>query len=373
MNFIAIQGEHAISSVGSHQPQCRTGYETIVAQRTSEMFAVVAKQPGTVRSVNATGIIVDYADGSAQGYILGRRFGNAAGLTLAHFIVTPLKEGDKFEVGAPICYNNGFFEPDFFNPKQICFKNSMTANTVLWESPDTHEDSSVISKELSRKLAAKVTKPKIVEVRFDQSVVGLVEVGQEVTADTPLCYIEDEVTANNKLFDAASIETLKAVSQQSPRAKVKGVVERIEVLYHGDIEDMSEALQQLAKAGDKDLRKRAQSTGSTAFTGQVDGGFRIEGNPLMPDCMAIRIYITSDVKSSTGDKAVFANQLKTVHGRVMEEEMTTEDGEVIDAIFGMKSIEARIVISPLMIGFVNQLLNVGAKRAIEIFRGRAKA
>lgn len=373
VNFIAIQQEHAIACEGYHQFTVRTGYDSIVAQRTSELFAVVAKQPGTVRSVAPTGLIVDYDDGSAQGYVLGRRFGNAAGLTIAHQVVTPLAEGDRFAVGEPICYNDGFFEPDFFNPKQIVLKNAVNATTVLLESVDTHEDSSAISKRMSQLLSTRITKVKTIEVKFSQSVSNLVKVGDHVTSDSALCFIEDEVTANNKLFDQSSIETLRAVSAQSPRAKVKGVVERIEVFYHGDKEDMSPSILELANAGDKELRKRAQATNSTAFTGKVDGGFRIDANPLAVDAMAIRVYITSHVPSGVGDKGVFANQMKTVHGRVIEEEITTEDGTLVDAFFGMKSIEARIVESPIIIGTTNTLLRVIGEQAVALYRGQAVA
>ena len=372
VNFIAIQQEHGVACDGYHQASVRTGYDSIVAQRTTEMFAVVAKQPGVVRSVSPTGIIVDYADGSSQGYTLGRRFGNAAGLTIAHNVVTLLNEGVSFQPGDPICYNDGFFELDFFNPKQIVLKNAMDVTTVLWESVGTHEDSSEISKAVADKLTTRITKVKTVQVKFAESVSQLVKPGDEVTSDSVLCFIEDSVTASNRIFDQASIETLKAVSAQSPRAKVKGVVERVEIYYHGDKEDMSESLQELATVGDKELKKRALSIGEPAYTGKIDGGFRVDNNPLPVDCMAIRIYITSNIPSGVGDKGVFAHQMKTVHGRVIEEQMHTEDGTPIEAVFGMKSIEARIVESPIIIGTTTTLLKAIAKKAIAAYRGQAE-
>jgi hypothetical protein len=372
VNFIAIQAEHAIACEGYHQNTLRTGYDTVVAQRTSELFAVVAKQAGKVQSVEDEGMIVEYADGSVQGYKIGRQFGNAAGLTIAHHIVTPLKQGDRFKAGDPVCYHDGFFEPDFFNKKQIVLKNALNVTTALLESTDTHEDSSAISKKISSLLSTKITKVKTILVKFSESVSELAHAGQDVTADTPLCIIEDAVTANNKLFDETSLKTLKAISANSPRAKVKGTVERVEIFYHGDKEEMSESLRALADQGDKELKKRAQASHSPVFTGKVDGGFRIQNNPLAVDCMAILIYITSTVSSGVGDKGVFANQMKTVHGRVIEEPVKTEDGTPVDAFFGMKSIEARIVESPVIIGSTNSLLKVLAKRAVAIYRGQQK-
>ena len=69
-------------------------------------------------------------------------------------------------------------------------------------------------------------------------------------------------------------------------------------------------------------------------------------------------------------KGVFANQMKTVFGDVMEGQMTTEAGEEIDAIFGAKSIEGRIVNSPIHIGTTATLVKAIQKGFIDIYRGR---
>jgi hypothetical protein len=279
----------------------RTGYDAVIAHRTYDLFAYTAKKPGIVKSLDEVGIVVEYTDGETQGYEIGRRFGNAAGLIIPHSVVTNLKIGDSIAVGDVIVYNTGFFEPDFFNPKQIVLKNSATVKTVLWESSQTLEDASTISTKSANLLKTKLTKKKDIVVSFDQSVSNLVKVGQVVDADSILCIIQDAVTADNKLFDDQSIDTLRAVSGQSPRAHVKGIVERIEIFYHGDKEDMSLSLQELATKGDKELKKRATSLEQPVYSGSVDGGFRIDSDQLGLDSLAIRIYITSEVTASVGD------------------------------------------------------------------------
>lgn len=300
-NFIAIQQSHSISCDGYHQYTVRTGYDPVIAHRSYALFAFTAKKPGAVTSVDEKGVIVEYEDGQIEGYEIGRRFGNAAGLIIPHQIVTPLKPKDKVAVGDVIVYNSGFFEPDFFNPKQVVLKNSINVKTVLWESIQTFEDSSSISKRVADKLTTSITKVKDIILTFDQAVSKLVKPGDKVTADSVLCLIEDSVTANNKLFDDASIDTLKALSAQAPKANINGVVEKIEVYYHGDKEDMSESLKAAANTSDKEHRKLANSLGRESFTGRVDGGFRIDGNPLGLDQLAIRIYITTSVSAGLGD------------------------------------------------------------------------
>lgn len=346
----------------------RTGYDSVIAHRTSSMFAFTARKPGTVRSVEAKGIIVDYDDETVQGYELGRRYGNAAGLTVAHNIVSSLRVGDKVAVGDVVCYNDGFFEPDFFNPKEVVWKNATNVKTVLWESAQTLEDASLISKRVGDKLSTKITKVKNIVLTFDQSISRLVKVGSAVEADTILCIIEDAITADNKLFDEQSLDTLRALSAQTPRAHVKGVVEKIEVFYHGDKDDMSEPLKALASSSDKELKQFAQATARTVYTGSVDGGFRIEGNPLVLDSLAVRIYITSTVGAGLGDKGAFCNQLKTVFSEVMDDDLISENGDIIDAAFGGTSIAARIVNSPDIIGTTNTLLKVITKKALALYR-----
>lgn len=286
---------------GYHQATVRTGYDQVIAHRSFDMFAITAPQPGKVLSVNKKGIIVEFADGTKQGYQLGRRFGNAAGLVIPHEIATPLKADNVFQVGEPICYNTGFFEIDFFDPKRIVLKNAFNVRTVLWESLQTLEDASSITEKVAGKLVTSVTKVKTVLLAFDQTVTNLVKVGDEVEYDSVLCYIQDEVTAAGKLFTDETIDTLKMLGAQSPRAHVKGKVEAVEVYYHGDKEDMSESILQLAEESDKRFKYIANSQGKKYYSGSVDAGFRTDGNSLPMDCVAIRVYITMQAPCGVGD------------------------------------------------------------------------
>ena len=106
------------------------------------------------------------------------------------------------------------------------------------------------------------------------------------------------------------------------------------------------------------------------YNGRVDNTMRVEGKPLELDNLVINIYITGPVSAGVGDKGVFANQMKTVFGRVMTGINETESGEPIDAIFGYQSISDRIVLSPEIIGTTNTLLKVLSKKVAKIYRGQ---
>lgn len=367
VNFIGIQHAHGVACSGYTQMAVRTGYEQVVAHRTSDLFALTAKKPGKVIEVNDHGIVVHYDDGEVKGYELGRRFGAASGLTIPHTVRAAMKAGQRFKVGELICYNEGFFERDLLNPSGVVWKAGVFAKTALMESTQTLEDSSAISQRLAEKLTTKITKVKDVVVRFDQSVHKLVKVGDVLNSEDILCIIEDAVTENANLFDEKDLDTLRVLSNQAPQAKAKGAVERVEVFYHGDKEDMSESLREIAAASDREMGKRLRAAGKKPFTGSVDEGFRIEGEPLALDTLAIRIYITSEVPAGVGDKGVFANQMKTVFGEVYAGEVKTESGQAIDAIFGQKSIADRIVLSPEIIGTTTVLLDVIGKKALKAY------
>lgn len=367
VNFISIQNSHIIACDGYTQAAVRTGYEQVIGQRTSDLFSYAARQDGKVISKKDTGIVIEYADGTKKGIQLGRRYGSSGGLTIAHSVVSKMEVGTEFKKGDIVAYNEGFFEPDILNPSNVILKTGTTARTVLWESSETHEDASSISRALADKLSTKVTKVKQVVVQFDQHVSNIIAPGTKVEHRTILCTIEDAITSNAGLFDESTLSTLRMFSNQTPQAKTKGVLEKIEIFYNGEKEDMNPSLRKLADAGDRALASSYRSVNKRPLTGQVDESYRIDGDALQIDHLVIKFYLTSDVTAAQGDKGVFANQMKTVFSQVMDYEMITESGEVIDAVFGQKSIDDRIVLSAPTIGTTTTLLDVIAKQAVKIY------
>lgn len=367
VNFIGIQNSHTVACKGYQPPVVRTGYEQVIAHRTGDMFAYSARKPGKVISVSDTGIVIEYEDGEQKGIELGRRFGNAAGLVIPHDVTTDLKVGQKFKEGDIISYNSGFFQRDFLNPSNVVWKSGITVKTALMESTKTFEDSSSISKRVSELLTTKVTYVRTVIINFADTIRKLVKTGDVLEPEDILCIIEDPVTTNAGVFDEETIDTLKMLSAHAPQAKYKGKIERITAYYYGDKEDMSESLRSVANASDRELGSRNRSAGKRAFTGRVDDSFRVDGDPIPLDSMAIQFFITADVPAGTGDKGVFANQMKTVFGDVFEKDIVSESGVKIDAIFGAKSIGDRIVNSPFMIGTTTTLLKIISKKAVAAY------
>lgn len=367
-NFVSIQQSHTIACDGYRQPYLRTGYENVIPHRVSDIFAVTAKKPGKVLKRDDRQIIVEYEDGSKEGVLLGRRYGKAEGSVYPHDILSPLKAGESFEIGDTIAYNSGFFEPDFMNPKALITKNNLVAKTVLYESSQTHEDASSISREISNQLMAKTTKIHSEVVSFKEGIRAVLKPGSQVNPMDTLFIIEDEVTNDAGLFNETTIESLKRIAGNAPQAAVSGTIDRYEVFYLGNKEDMSPSLRSLANISDKAMAEVKEITGYSS--GKVDQEYRVDGDPLLLDTAEIKVYIITQAPSGTGDKAVFANQMKSTHGEVMNYDMHTENGEKIDAVFGFRSISNRIVNSPIIIGTTISLLKTIGKQMTDIYRGK---
>ncbi len=367
VNAINIQQTHVIATKGYRPAPLRTGYEQVLAHRVDDTFAKVAEMDGKVVDLSDDHLTVEYTDGTKVAIETGKRFGVSAGSVYPNEIKTTFKVGEQVKKGDVLAYNEGFFEPTLFNKRQVTWKAGVIARTAILEAGFTLEDSSAITPRLAELLTTRTTKVKTIIVKFDQSIRDLVKAGDKVDLDTILCSIEDSVTANNKLFDEDSLSSLRLLSAMTPRAKVVGTVEKIEVYYHGDIEDMSESLQELATAGDRDRKRKCRKLGTPVVTGSVDQSLRIDGSGLDLGCVAIQVYITSDVGTGIGDKAVFGNQMKTVIGRVLEGVHETESGKPFDAIFGAKSIQDRIVWSPMVIGTTNTLMRVICEKASDVY------
>ncbi len=370
VNFISIQQSAGTFAKGYRALPLRTGYEQIVAHRTDDLFAYTAKARGEVVSVTPRAITVRYENGEEVSVELGRRYGVAAGETFPHEVVTPLRVGDKVDSGDIVSYNSHYFELDRLNPKQVLWKAGVLVKTAIMESTDTLEDSSAISERAAQLLETQLTKVRDIIVKFDQTIHNLVEPGAEVDVESILCTIEDAVTAKNNLFDEVSLDTLRLITANTPKAKFRGRVEKVEVFYHGELDEMSPSLQDLASESDRNRKRRARELKIPYTSGRVDGSMRVDGRNLPLEHAVIRVYITGPMAAGVGDKGVFGNQMKTIFGRVMSGINRTESGEDIDAIFGYTSISDRIVLSPEIIGTTITLLKVMSKRVVDVYRGK---
>lgn len=371
-NFVNIQMGSATASEHYVVTPYRTGGEKLVAHRTSSKHASVATKPGKVIDVDENSITVKYDDKTEQSFPLGRWFGNHEGATYPHDMATTFKKGDKFDERSILAYNAKHFEPDHMSPKQVNWKNGVLATVALIEGEPTFEDSNSISPELSAQLLSETTKVKEVTIKFDQLVTEMMKVGDKVGVESILCTFADDVTGGTGTFTDEVAKTLRKISSHSPRAKVKGHIDKIEVVYHGDLEDMSQTVAEIVKRGDRQRRKEAKAAnGTIADNGSVDGSYRVEGVPLAYNEIAISFYISHMSPMVGGDKGVVANQMKTTVQDLMVGKNEAEDGTKMCAYFGREGIEGRIVGSIYQIGTTNPICIESGRRGLAILRGES--
>lgn len=365
--FAGVQNKQTTHILNPTPMPVRTGYERVIGRRVDELYALYAEEDGVVESVTDKAISVKYKSGKVVNLEIGRRFGNWAGEVIPHEIVTNFTAGDKVKKDVVIAYNKNFFVPDTLDPTQVIHANSVLAKVVLVETGDTLEDSVAISEKFSEVMKSTGTTPRVIKVSFDQEVRGLLKEGTVVEFDSVLCAIENKTAGRSDLFDEKALETLKLISSLTPKAKAFGTVEKIEVFYAGDLEDMSESLRAIAEQSDRQIYKLRKSLGKKAVAGQVEPGFRVGGQAVENDTAIIRVYITGEIPMGIGDKSVVGAQLKCTTARVMEGINESESGQQIDVHFSYQSILNRVVNSPMFLGTTGVLSVHGSAAVVAAY------
>lgn len=370
INFISIQNSSTIPAEGYELSPYVSGYDKVLAYRTDSKFAFMAKGKGTVTSIKDGILKVKYDDEKlgTDAVEIGKVFGIKSGSRIPHDIVTDLSEGSSFNVGDALAYNKNFFAPAPFEKGKLSWKQGVYGNVAFVEYPPSHEDSCRISKRLSDKMVTKMSNVQVEYVKFDQEIRRLIAETKEVKLGDPLCYIEDPITAQSDLLDEASIQTLSSLSNIVPKAEYNGVIDRIEFIYNGDKEDMSESMRKLIDVYDKQLSRKSKAlNGETPPSGHTGQTIRIGGEILGPDVLAIKFYVTETLRESAGDKVVVSHQLKSVPNGVMENDTYTEDGRIVDVFFGYKSPEARQVESCYRLGLMTNLINKLTENVVNMY------
>ena len=171
----------------------RTGYDTIIAHRVDEKFAVVSKGKGKVTEVSNNHITLTYEDGTTDRFKIGLNYGVSTGSVVNNMLVTDYTVGQEVNKGDVVAFHPAHFQRDVFDKSQVLFKNSILSFTTFMESNDTEEDSSAISLKLAGKMEVPVTEVRDIVVSFDDTIRNLVNVGDNVESETPLCTIVNAV------------------------------------------------------------------------------------------------------------------------------------------------------------------------------------
>ncbi len=335
----------------------RTGYEAVIGSRLPDKYVATAKKNGVVKSISKNTMIVTYEElGDKKISLKSWTTKEENGTTYKHDKKTDLKKGDKFKSGDTLSYDTAFFEQDIFDKTMVVMKMGMVLRTLIVEEQETYEDSFSISEKISKTMKSTITKVKSIIITSDQTVTSVINIDDKVDYNTGLLTLIPRV---NEDFDAGvdlskNVKSiLSEIKNKTPLAKVNGVLDKIVIYYNSELTDLPKEVRDLCIISDKNLQ---ETTGDNKITGQVNSSYSIKGKPLLMGDVEIKFYINTSNGMTIGDKAVLANQLKCTVGNVFSNDTRTKDGNIIEAKFSSRSIAARIVNSPSIIGTTTTLL-----------------
>lgn len=364
-NFISIQNSHIIPIVGKEAPYVRTGYESVIAYRLSSQYITTANDDGVVVTISKTKIVVKYNTGEKASYKLGKtKTRDSNKIAYVNELVTDLVVNSTFKKNDVIVYNSYYFVKDIFDPTKVVYAVSKNLTVAMAETSSTYEDSSALSSRIAGELATETYKIKSVLLKVDQTVSEFKHIGTNVTTNSTLLNISNIDSSINEILDKSSADIVTRLNNTAPKAKSEGVIEKIKIVYNSDMDSMSVSIRELITKYDNILKK---DENNSKLTGKVTSEYSVDGTPLVNGMVNVLFYIRVNEGMGVGDKAIFANQLKTTIGEVFNDDIKSADGIDIDAMFGERSVQARVVNSPKQIGTTATLLKVIAKKAIDAY------
>ncbi len=369
VNFISRQNVHTVPMNNMRAPYVRSGYETLISSRMGDKHIITSKDDGVVDKVGSKKIQVTYTSAEDKkvtkaNYTMKTwNSKEESGISYKNEVVANVVEGQKIQKGTVLAYNKAYFEPDIFDPARVIYRVGANVNVMLTEDSVTYEDSMALNVDMSKKLGLEYSKSRSKIFDGTDVLKDLIEVGTKVNTDTPMYTIVNATTTNIVGMDKESKETLNKLNNKESVAGIKGTVDKVTLLYNAELEELSPSVRALAERTDKELRL---NTGKD-ISGQVSSSYKINGKPLLPGTVELKIYINVSETMGTGDKAILGLQLKATVGDTFVDDPTADDGTKIDAIFSTKSLEARIVTSPKRIGTAGLLLEDTTKKIVATY------
>ena len=362
-NFISVQNSHTIAMANMRVPYVRTGYDDIIAIKSPDKYVTKAIKDGEVIKVTKDMIEVKYKDdtNTTKYKIYEWTTKEESGSCYTHTLVPNFDVGDKFSKDDSLLYDDKFFEPDIFNLKRVIYKSGSYVMTSLLEVNETWEDSAAISNKMSSHLATTITKVKSTVIKNDDIILNVKKAKDSVEPSDVLFTIMDSNAAMFGNLDTKALEILQNIKSVSPKAKDRGIVNKVVVYYNCEINTMSDSLKALVAESDKNL------IASVGYPGRVNSSYSIEGIPLKEGEVEIKMYLQVGDSMGIGDKAILANQLKFTVGAVYDHDVYTLGGKEVEVMFSNKSLAARIVNSPFLIGTTSTVLDLLKDKAVDMY------
>lgn len=385
------QSGHCVATSKSSPVLVSNGSERVLPYHVSKDWVFTAKENGIVREMNKeVGLmIVQYESGECEAVELKRIAKNGAGgFNISKQMNVNYKKGDKFNKNDILAYDDKFFsENSAFGNR---FNIGSFQKVALLSSSLTYEDSSYVSKKLSREMATEVTMQKQAVLGPNTNVDYMVKIGDKIQSGDELIRFErsfNEDSLNALLFNVGEEmkEDIIMGGKDKVKSKYSGVVEDIKVFCTVDLEELSPSLRKIVNEYynkikvKKEMLEKYDDKGSVVKcnmifnepTGKVEtnnGKFR---GAIVNDGVLIEFYIKVHDEVGIGDKIVFFSALKSIVGSVIPEGQEAytlyRPEESIDAVLSCNSLIARGISSAPKMLMSNKLLVELSRKLKEIY------
>ncbi len=236
-----------VTPVSKASPSLVTnGAEQTVQYHLSKDWVFVAQEDGTVVELDEkTGLmIVKYKSGKSEAISIANRIAKngAGGFHLSKKMIPNFKVGQTFKKNDILAQDR-----DFFTNNEI-FGNRFNVGSLqkvaLLSSAMTFEDSSYITKKVSKDMASEIVMQKQAVLGPNTNVDYMVKIGDRVQSGDELIRFErsfNEDALNAFLFKVGEDmkEEISMSSKDKVKSKYTGIIEDIKIYSSVDLDDLS--------------------------------------------------------------------------------------------------------------------------------------
>lgn len=352
----------------------------------SSDFIFKAKKDGVVKSFNRETNIVelDYNDGTKDFIDLSTTFirNSANAFYTPNKLIMKLREKDIFKKDDIVAYNDVFFKASDDGKVELLV--GTLAKMAIAPIDNSFEDSTIITKNLSKKSTSRVVIAEMVRLTPTTKIKKMSKIGDHVDETTPVIEYDDfgdnsidgflSSSFSNKYGD---IEDILPSSTKYPN--YHGVIKDIEVFYNVDKEDLNPSLIKLINDFGGKYEKKLKLVGENnsyllkqkrpekqSLTAKEDG----EGY----EGVMIKFYIQSNVPLGIGDKLSYDTALKGVISNVLDDEQAPysehRPEEEIESVLTPTGVFSRMTHDIFYLMFTNKLLIELGRQIGEIRDGK---
>lgn len=373
------------------------GSEKAIQYHLSKDWSFIAKDDGKVVELNEdTGLmIVEYKNGESDAISINNRIAKngAGGFYLSKKMIPNYKKGDTFKKNDILAQDRDFFTNSEHFGNQ--FNIGTLEKIALLSSAATFEDSSYVTKQVSRDMASEIVMQKQVVLGPNTNIDYMVKIGDTVQSGDELIRFEqsfDEDSLNVLLSNVGEDmkEDIMMNNKEKVKTKYSGVIEDIKVYSSVSLNDLSPSLRKVVnkhynriKDRRKLLEKYDKSNNPLVKCNMLfnentetvkttnDGKFK---GVALNDGVLIEFYIKIHDELGAGDKIVFFSALKTIITNVIPEGQEAytafRPDEKIGAVLSCNSIIARGIVSCQYMIMGNKLLIELSRQLKDIYEGK---